>query len=588
MGDDSGFGISRGLPPGHIRLQRYLADSIASSARDRADSATEIAYARRQYAQSQMPGAINNPYRFPNPADDQRHYPPRAGGGARNRVGRESLKAAQALAAGVIGKGFRSAWGKKKAAASRSAAHAAHRAPKKTTRVDNLASRSIRAGYAPKKRGRHSHSKYEQRYPQLIKQKYWLTSHLNYKPIVAPDGSIGQLQGTVINATGLYSADSLSDDSASVVVLSLNNTEQHWDPNRTNTGQSGPYRTGIQICGAIAPGQPVSLEAKNAFGTAYNDAFIWEQNTTNTDLTSLSCPFFQSGCSETAVDYSVQPTGQPYVISNSVLKSTSLDIDVWNPILQPQTMNIKLIRNNTNVAVRSGNWGKDQTECIQNSKTAVNSQKFTNPQEYSTIWTHTFKMPGLRAGTPLRKYHIKKHFNLDFLRSQYRKVFAANSVSLTKLAMQAESSFAYDPGFFNGCYFVLSSTLDSDTHIAQVQQALTTGGNATGDYVRFPQLRTGAVGSIANTPTGPTGFEPNPKGALFGYSGMVHVDHRVQSIRRHLPLTTFLAISPLEERLKAIEAQLEEDSHAHDVKVGKHNKTRTSSPVEIPEETMSE
>lgn len=389
-------------------------------------------------------------------------------------------------------------------------------------------------------------------FPPSHQAKYWLTEYTNYKNIAAPGHLTGQMQGTVLNPTGLYSIDSGSAESASVVVLALNNTEAHWDPQTINTGQVGPYRTGIQLCGPTTG----TMAAASFGAAAANDSFIWQQNSGNTDLQSRSCPLFQDGCSETAVDYTIAPGSQPYTLANSVLKSTSINIEVWNAQLQPQTFSIKLVRANTNVAVRSANWGETSALAVANVKTVVNSMKFTNPQEFTTIWQHSFAMPGLRAGTPLKKYRIKKHFNLDYLRSAYRKVYAANSADLAKLAMQAESSYAFSPGFFNGCYFVLGSKLDSTNHIADVSQTLAPLGATSQGSVRFPQLRDQMGAGIVSpaAPGEPVGFNPLPRGSRFGYSGMVYVDHRVQSIRRHLPLTTFLAIDPLEQRIAALEA----------------------------------
>lgn len=440
------------------------------------------------------------------------------------------------------------------------------------TRV-SVKARSKRAGKTKYSRGKYANKvhKWEHRYPQIIKQKYWLTNPNNYMTIAAPNAPPGQVQGTVINATGLYSTDALTDDSASVVVLCLNNTEAHWSP---DTNPAAPYRTGIQLCGTTGH------LGTDAVAASPNDSFIWTQNPTNDDLISKQSPMYQSGLSETAVDVSVASSATPYTIPNTVLKSTSVDLTVWNPYIRGQTFSIKLIRANTNVAVRSGTFGEAIFYAAKNIRIMTNSQSFTNDQEFSTLWTHTFQMPGLRNGTALKKYKIKKSFNLEFLRSQYRKVFPAESTTLNKLAMQAEPSFAFDPGFFNGCYFVLSSKLNTDDVIADVTQPL---APATTGSIQFPQITLPFPGIAGQ------GFTQLPRGAQFAYSGVVHVEHRVQSIRRHLPLTTLLAISPLELRLKALEDAAADDHHVHDVKVPKnHNKTRTTSPVEIPEETMSE
>lgn len=182
-------------------------------------------------------------------------------------------------------------------------------------------------------------------------------------------------QGTVKNATGLYSVDSGHVDSASVVVLAINNTESHWDPLTANVGQVGPYRTGIQICGPTT-----GALATNSLPLTPNDSVIWVQNPTNTDLVSQSCPFFQNAVSETAVDFTLAPATPIYTLANSVLKSTAVDLAVWNPYLRGQTFSIKLVRANTNIAVRSANWGEATQYAAKNIRIITNSQSFTNEQ----------------------------------------------------------------------------------------------------------------------------------------------------------------------------------------------------------------
>lgn len=168
---------------------------------------------------------IYNPY--------QRDYPPQyaipmAGGGRGATAMRESAKAATALAAGALAKAARGAFPKKKAKAARAAAHARSRGTRKAQAHDARARASQSVAYKRGSYKKKGASKWEKRFPQVIKQKYWLTEYTNYKNIAAPGHLTGQMQGTVLNPTGLYSIDSGSAESASVVVLALNNTEAHW------------------------------------------------------------------------------------------------------------------------------------------------------------------------------------------------------------------------------------------------------------------------------------------------------------------------------------------------------------------------
>lgn len=184
-----------------------------------------------------------------NPYVDRDHPTyamPKAGGGPRNAAMRQSAKAVQALAAGVIGKAARAAFAEKKRTAAKASQRNANRY--KAAAADQRARASNSVAY---KRGpyKKTGSKYERRFPQVLKQRYYLTDAVNYKAISAPGGAAGQVQGTVVNQTALYSADSKDVKSASVVVLAVNNTEAHWNPQTANTGQVGPYRTGIQLCG---------------------------------------------------------------------------------------------------------------------------------------------------------------------------------------------------------------------------------------------------------------------------------------------------------------------------------------------------
>lgn len=155
-----------------------------------------------------------NPYR----SDYVPEYAiPGAGTSTKAKAMRQSAKVASSLAAGIIGKAARSAFPKKKAKAARAASSARARGTRTAQAHDARARASQSVAYKRGSYKKKGASKWEKRFPQVIKQKYWLTEYTNYKNIAAPGHLTGQMQGTVLNPTGLYSIDSGSAESASVV-----------------------------------------------------------------------------------------------------------------------------------------------------------------------------------------------------------------------------------------------------------------------------------------------------------------------------------------------------------------------------------
>ena len=118
-------------------------------------------------------------------------------------------------------------------------------------------------------------------------------------------------------------------------------------------------------------------------------------------------------------------------------------------------------------------------------------------------------MNGMRAGTKLQYHNIKKQISLNYLRSQYRKTYNANSLST--MGLQAKPSFGLvDDGFFNACYIVVSSTLVDNEYIATVEVEKSATNPETKE-TGIPQLATYPPTGLAAT-----GYRTIGEGAQFG------------------------------------------------------------------------
>lgn len=284
-----------------------------------------------------------------------------------------------------------------------------------------------------------------------------------------------------------------------------------------------------------------------------------------------------------------------------------MDLKIWNPLQRAQKFNIKLVRDKTDIPIRTGSFGEDAPTALNNVQDIVNSQSFTNPRKYDTIWTQSFALPGLRAGQQMKKYAVKKHLSLELIRTQFMRLFAAES--MTELGTQATSSIAFSNGMLNSCYLVLTSTLDSATYVADVSVVVGTKTDLSNDYQRLPQrvdlhdIQEGLDGApvgvnpaMAGIPSGNV-WQPIAAGASFGYSGSVTVQHRVAVITRSTPATITAAQNSLDLRIAKLEGLLsshentvldltdelegvhdEHHEHKHEVKTHK-GKLDTSEPV---------
>lgn len=143
---------------------------------------------------------VYNPYARPYPPQ----YPiPMAGGGPMAQAAAGSAAALGALAAGIGGKAALAAkraltkqtldkTRKKRRTHARTKASVPSGAQTALTRAVAGQTRGKAAAY---KRGPYAKkvSKWEHRYPQIIKQHYWMTDHSKYMDISAPNAPAGQM-----------------------------------------------------------------------------------------------------------------------------------------------------------------------------------------------------------------------------------------------------------------------------------------------------------------------------------------------------------------------------------------------------------
>jgi len=137
---------------------------------------------------------------------------------------------------------------------------------------------------------------------------------------------------------------------------------------------------------------------------------------------------------------------------------------VCNLIIQAQMLLVKLIRysDGADGVLVPGQLGDDATEVGSFVNIMCNVCAWTDPQKFSTIYSWTYRLPGIRPGTRIRMQDISGKCTLSYLRSQFRKQYNANEMAT--LGTQAKLIFmlADDGKFFNSCFLVVSSTCVDD------------------------------------------------------------------------------------------------------------------------------
>ena len=353
------------------------------------------------------------------------------------------------------------------------------------------------------------------RFPQTLAQKYYLTNISSYVDLVPG------IDGTIVNPTMLYSKPSSEFSTSSIVVLNVANTEAHWIPRRTQTERV--YRTGIQLTGEVngAVGHPGDT----------NDSFLWYQNATNTSLVSDKIPMKQNGLAENAVGAVNIASGEAhrgYTIPNSVLTGIKLDLQVGNPLIQDILLSVKVVRRNDSITIAPATFGTDLTASALNINSMTNARAWTDPNFFSTLYTTTVRLSGLKTGGKMKLVNIKKLISCNYRRSQYRKQY--NADNMANLGTQAKPSYGIvdDNTMYNSVYIVMSATLTSETYIADVQIGSGMAGTDALPTERVPQIAEYPPVSVG----GDGRYTNVPEGCMFKFGGSVGVYHRVEAIRR--------------------------------------------------------
>ena len=120
-------------------------------------------------------------------------------------------------------------------------------------------------------------------------------------------------------------------------------------------------------------------------------------------------------------------------LPNSSLQSLNINLKVGNPTVQDEYVTLKVIRlNDGDTTLEPGALGADSAQRTTWTQTICNSGKFTNPQEFSAIYSKRFRMAGfLKAGSKTQILFTKKEVSLHYSQSNYRKQYnAIKSVSM--------------------------------------------------------------------------------------------------------------------------------------------------------------
>lgn len=377
------------------------------------------------------------------------------------------------------------------------------------------------------------------KFPQVLSQTFYITSPESYTELNPG------IDGTITNPDMLYSVPSVLWTNSSIHLFNIHNTENLWYPNPSGVGVNSGYRTGTQLTNEPADTQ---LGTKSTF---QNDSFIFVNDPTNVRLTSVQSPFKQNGLAENAVG-AYSGGGNKYTLPNSSLQSLSINLKVGNPTIQDEYITLKVIRlNDGDTTLEPGTLGDDNNQRTNLTQTMCNSGKFTNPQQFSTIYSKRFRMSGMRAGTKMKYYTIKKDLSLNYLRSNYRKQYNAND--LTTIGLDAMPSYVVsdDNTFFNACFIVLQSNCIDDDYIATVSVE-TASGNPEYTEHGIPQIARYPPIGIPATELGGK-YRPVATGAQHCVSGTIQVVHRVQAKRRAIGSTTTEALNVLQSQITALE-----------------------------------
>ncbi|AXQ66164.1 MAG: putative capsid protein [Cressdnaviricota sp.] len=373
------------------------------------------------------------------------------------------------------------------------------------------------------------------KFPQKLSQIYYICSEGTYL-------DIDTTSGTITNPDLLYSTPSTEFGNASIMLFNVSCTENHWIPEQSSATQGLGYRTGNQLCPADNTGG-----ADIGYDNIPNNSFIWKSNALSTKLTSVVSPFWQNGLAESASNYTPGPVVNPgsnvYTVPNNILSGISINLKVHNPLICPQYLTVKVVKydNGDDSPLKPGTFGTTASEAAGHVNSLCNARAWTG-RGFKDLWHKTIKMPGIRGGTKLQHFTIKKSLNLNYLRSQYRKTYNANSMAT--LGLQATPSFGLaEDGFFNSVYIVVSSTLTTDKYIS----TCSIEKNATNPE----QLETG-IPQVANYPPvglSEIGYQTVGRGAQFGIGGKIGVFHCVKETARTIGTAEITALKALQDQI---------------------------------------
>ena len=385
----------------------------------------------------------------------------------------------------------------------------------------------------------------KKKFPQKLSQIYFLTTESTYL-------DIDSNSGTITNPHHLYSTPSTESGNASIMLFNVSCCANHWIPQKADASQGLGYRTGNQLC-------PADNTSGNDIGYDGfpNNSFIYRNNGTSTKMISSVCPFWQNGLAESASifvpEIGTAALNNKYTVPNHILDGISLRLRVHNPLICPQLLSVKIVRydNGDDSPLQPGSFGQTASEAAAHINSLVNARAWTG-RGFKTLWSTTISMPGIRGGTKLKHFNINKSISLNYLRSQYRKTYNANSMAT--LGLQATPSYGLaEDGFFNACYVVVSSTLTTDKYIStcSIEKQATNP----------EQLETGIPQVATYPPVGLSeiGYGTIGRGAQFGIGGRIGVFSSVKETARTIGTAEITALSNLQSQINELKLLKDKD-----------------------------
>lgn len=354
----------------------------------------------------------------------------------------------------------------------------------------------------------------------------------------------------------------------SIVVFRIDATERHFNPNKYIVGTQFMPSVGNVIEAEVVP--------------VKQDYFIWENDVKNSGLVPkpgldfdefpLRIPYSISAIPDSALANDV--LNERYTIPNSILQDIKINMQFTHCLPCMQELTLKLVRNSRPDPVAAGEWTNasedidDQLEDDNDiQKILCNRLAETDSKFFSTIWTHTIRMPAIKVGQRRKTHRVNKTISVGYKRSTCRKIIDHTTSKF--IGDSVVPTFVIDGALamYNQVFLVVSSRLIHTNYVAALDvdvtgtQALAKGTHHSEAVPALCKLPLGPLTDPDVASTIPTQYKIG-RFAEFEYGGTIGVTHKVRDITRGVNFQIASEMSKVKAELASLQGKL--STHEHD------------------------